>query len=380
MYPRFSSRELKRRRDALLEEMAERDVEHSIIYGANRLGSPMQWLSGWPSTRHAILIVSVDYQDVLLVQFYNHVPNARLMTRDIDVRWGGTSTIATALEILKDRGLDKTRLGVIGALPFDDYLHCDPACKGVIDLNDWYKRTRSWKSDEEIEWMRAGANLTDLSMNCLRDNARPGMTEMELSDIVERPYVGRGGVNHIHFFAVTPMEHPTTCVPAQYPSCRTVEPGDVLITELSTSYWGYAGQALRTFAIAEEPSPRYQEMHAVADAAFDAITARIKHGVHASEIVESASLITDAGYAVYDDLVHGFGGDHLPAILVRRGETDWDVADFTFESGMTIVVQPNVISKDERAGVQTGELLLVTPTGVESLHNQERGLQIIGLD
>ena len=35
---------------------------------------------------------------------------------------------------------------------------------------------------------------------------------------------------------------------------------------------------------------------------------------------------------------------------------------------MTVVVQPNVVTPDERAGVQVGELLLVTETGMERLH------------
>ncbi len=36
---------------------------------------------------------------------------------------------------------------------------------------------------------------------------------------------------------------------------------------------------------------------------------------------------------------------------------------------MTVVVQPNVITPDERAGVQMGELLCITNNGVESLHS-----------
>jgi Xaa-Pro dipeptidase len=38
------------------------------------------------------------------------------------------------------------------------------------------------------------------------------------------------------------------------------------------------------------------------------------------------------------------------------------------------VVQPNVITPDERAGVQTGGLVLVTDTGVEPLQQAPRGL------
>jgi Xaa-Pro dipeptidase len=45
---------------------------------------------------------------------------------------------------------------------------------------------------------------------------------------------------------------------------------------------------------------------------------------------------------------------------------------------MTIVVQPNVQTLDGRAGVQTGELVLVTEEGAERLHSFPRGLPRIG--
>jgi hypothetical protein len=40
---------------------------------------------------------------------------------------------------------------------------------------------------------------------------------------------------------------------------------------------------------------------------------------------------------------------------------------------MTVVVQPNVVTRDGKAGVQTGELLLITNSGVERLHAFPRG-------
>ncbi len=35
---------------------------------------------------------------------------------------------------------------------------------------------------------------------------------------------------------------------------------------------------------------------------------------------------------------------------------------------MTIVIQPNVVTHNEQMGLQVGELVRVTRTGVESLH------------
>jgi Xaa-Pro aminopeptidase len=72
-----------------------------------------------------------------------------------------------------------------------------------------------------------------------------------------------------------------------------------------------------------------------------------------------------------DDLVHGYGGGYLPPILGSASREP--LPDLVFEEGMTVVVQPNVITTDERAGVQTGGLVLVTREGVEPLQTAPRG-------
>jgi hypothetical protein len=47
-------------------------------------------------------------------------------------------------------------------------------------------------------------------------------------------------------------------------------------------------------------------------------------------------------------------------------------------AGMTVVVQPNVTTTDGRAGVQTGELGLVTADGYERLHDAPAGPILVG--
>ena len=115
-------------------------------------------------------------------------------------------------------------------------------------------------------------------------------------------------------------------------------------------------------------------MHDVADTACDAIVGRLRAGATAAELVEAAEVIEAAGFTVRDDLVHGFVGGYLPPVLGTHSRQLAPVPDFTFASGMTVVVQPNVVTSDERAGVQTGELVLVTADGTERLHSYERGL------
>jgi Xaa-Pro aminopeptidase len=65
-------------------------------------------------------------------------------------------------------------------------------------------------------------------------------------------------------------------------------------------------------------------------------------------------------------------------VLGSKSRTLEPPPDITFRTGMTVVIQPNVITPDERAGVQTGELVAVTAGGAERLHTYERGLLRIG--
>jgi Xaa-Pro dipeptidase len=52
-YPSFSSAEMWRRREAVTAALSEAGVEHLVVYGANRAGSGVQWLTRWPVTREA---------------------------------------------------------------------------------------------------------------------------------------------------------------------------------------------------------------------------------------------------------------------------------------------------------------------------------------
>jgi Xaa-Pro aminopeptidase len=242
-------------------------------------------------------------------------------------------------------------------------------------MNSGYTRLRLVKSPEEIDWVRVAAGMTDDAVRALHEQAMPGIDERELGDFVERAYVARGGTTHIHYFGATPMDAPAVSVPAQWPSTRPLERGDVLACEISAAFWEYSAQLLRTFTVAAEPTGLYRELHDVAEAAFDAIVARLRAGATAADLVAASRVIEDAGFTIRDDLVHGFVGGYLPPVLGSSSRALTEVPDFTFEAGMTVVVQPNVVTEDESAGVQTGELLLVTDDGVERLHDYPRGLQ-----
>ena len=371
-FPRFSDTEMARRRRGVEALLADAECNHLVFCGANRFGSAVQWLTGWPVTAEAVGVLTPGQRDVLFVQYHNHVPQARRLARDAKVAWGGQSSIRAATAELEKRGATSGTVAVIGPLSADQHDMLAAKFGKPANLNRAYVRLRQVKSAEELDWLSIGAYFSDLGMMALRDGLRLGLTERELGDLVERAYVQIGGTNVIHYFGVTPMRDPQSAVPAQFPSTRRVEAGDIVFAEISAAFWDYPGQVLRSFALGE-PAPLYRDLHAAADAAFDAIAAVLRDGAMPAQVIEAARVIEDAGFTTIDDLLHGYGGGYLPPILGSASRPAGPVPDEPFRAGMTVVIQPNVVTRDEKAGVQTGEMVLIAKDGVERMHAMPRG-------
>jgi Xaa-Pro dipeptidase len=377
-FPRFSEGELLRRRQAVHAAMDTAGVSHLIAYGSERTGSAVQWLSEWPVTREAALVVTPGEPLHLLVQHYNHLPNARRIATDCEVEWGGPSTMARLGEIVGARRIDGQRVGILGPLGHRDHQDLSGSLGDMVSLDREYQRLRLVKSSEEVERLEVAARLSDLAVEAISAEARVGMDERRLAAIMESAYLAEGGTNHIHYFAATSMADPDVCVPSQFQSTRRLQAGDILFCEISAAFWGYAGQVLRSFTIESDPTPLYADLHTAADAAFDAIAAVTRPGTHVRDLVEASSVIEEMGFTIYDDLVHGYGGGYLPPVLGTKSRPNLPTPDMVLEEGMALVIQPNVITPDEKAGVQTGHLVVVSDDGHRPLHDVPRGLIRIG--
>jgi len=378
-YPRFSKAEMARRHAAVAGLMEEAGADHLVFYGATRVGSSVQWLTQWPVTAEAAGIFTPGRKDALYVHYHNHLPLATKLASDADVAWSGEGTmIAKVIGALKARGARADRGACIGPRSVDGHAALAAEFGTLKNLNRGYVGLRLVKSAEELDWFRIGAHFSDLGMLALRDDMQRGMNERELSDVIERAYVRPGGTNVIHFIGATAMATPEVGVPRQFPSTRKLANGDVVFAEISASFWEHSGQVLRTFTLGAEPTPLYRDLHATAEAAFDAIVAILKEGTTPAEVVAASSMIERNGFTTIDDLMHGFGGGYFPPIVGSASRPAGKIPDMPLKAGMMVVIQPNVATKDGKAGVQTGEALVITKTGVERLHQVERGLGRVG--
>ena len=325
---------------------------------------------------HNYVIVARDGPVELFVGLVNHVPNAREEADAARVDWGSYQPGETVAARLRELGAQ--RVGLVGVaatwnvgMPYAHYQAL--ADFETVDVTSEFAALRSTKSPEEIERLRAAAELTDLAILAARDAAKPGVTELELVAEAEHAYRRLGGAVRITFLRSMPMDAPTGCLPAQNPTSRRLERGDVILTEFSASVGAYSGQVHRPIFVAADPGPEWQRLFDVARDAYDRIAAALRSGSTEGDAVRAASVIGDAGYAIYDDLIHGYGTDYGPPLVDRSCVEYWRSGaeppqGRTIARDTAVVIQPNPITPDERMGLQLGALTIVRDSGAECLH------------
>ena len=373
-YPRYSEGEMARRHGALRGVMAEEDIAAVLVGGATGpIETSVQYYTNWPPLVESYALLPFAGEPVLFVRLWNHLPDARRIAVIDDVRYGGDTPDEQArhvAEVLRERGLGERRIGLIGPIRQADAQILGAALPGAdwVDLGRPYRELRLVKSDEELRFTRIAAAMIDRSVEAMEREIRPELREYELARIIEDAYLADRGTNLIHFTLSTSMTDPQGCVPHQYAPDRVIQGGDVIVTEISANFWGYAGQILRSFTVDADPTPLYQNLYDTAVAVYDDIVGLLRPGATVGEILDRADQIHEAGFTIYDDLVHGFGGAYPPPIIrtrTTRGSTHDD--EYAYPAGAIVVVQPNVITPDERAGVQVGNAVHITAEGPEVL-------------
>lgn len=372
---RFSPAEYQRRRSALDALAADAGVGAVLLWGAQRSGAAVPWLTGWPVTAEAHVLVLPDRPPTLWVSYVNHLPNARRLAVSSEVLPGGRGAVADIAGRLAASGVDT--VGVIGSLPWTQAAGLGD--RRLVDLTAGWTRLRMRKSAEELDALRAAAGITDRAMAAM---AAPGLvaaSEHELQSRIQASYLAEGAGHQVSYLAVTPVVGADRCVPSQWPTVRRVVPGGLVTCELSAAAApDLAGQLLRTFVAGSDVAGQVREMHDVAEACLAAIEALLRPGTTAAELAAASAVVEDAGYTTVDDVVHGYGGGYLPPVLSTPSRRPAATPpDLRLEEGMTLVVQPNVVTPDGSLGVQTGELLLVTAGGAVRLHDYPRGLQVV---
>lgn len=382
VYPAASAAEYERRYRAVWERMAEHELVALVVYGgpaASAAAASCAYVTGYRDGLFCYAVVPRDREPLLLISNPLYLPTARAMShvRSIDhLTWNPGARLA---EVLREIDAGSGRIGVVGSAGIQrltmPYEHRHAVAAELPDAT-WTDATellqdiRRIKSPEELDLLRKGAALTDATVAALAAQARPGMTDSELAGIVARTGLTGGGDQRTLFIGSIPMADPDIVFPRQEPSVRTIRSGDIVLTELSTAYAGYAGQIHRALVVDADPTPAYQAIFDVAREVCDRALDALGPGATDEDLRQAVGPVLEAaGMWTMDTLLHGWGLSLEPPRLDVPGVATIQRPQqpTRFEPGMTVVLQPHVLSPDRRRGLQLGSLVAITDDGAEAL-------------
>lgn len=136
----------------------------------------------------------------------------------------------------------------------------------VVDVTLAARGARRVKSPAEVRMLEKAQAASDAGLLALREQVRPGTTELEAWAIYSTAAVGAGGEPAaLHeTVAVGPLMPNLHRISSRQP----IERGRVFHADASTSYGGYHARATRPYYIGDPPS-ELQDLTAVAAGAFD---------------------------------------------------------------------------------------------------------------
>jgi Xaa-Pro dipeptidase len=201
------------------------------------------------------------------------------------------------------------------------------------DATPVFDALRSVKSEEELSFIREAGRRTVLAITGTHARLRRGMTEREVSVILEGEFakVGVRGDGLVQFGASSALPHGG-------PGDRALARGDVVLIDCGCRVRGYTSDVTRTVSFGT-PSDEVRKVYGVVDRAQVAGIAALDAGRTGEEMDQAArKVIEDAGYGQYftHRLGHGLGMDgHEQPYLVKGNRKP-------LVAGNTVTIEPGI--------------------------------------
>jgi Xaa-Pro dipeptidase len=237
-----------------------------------------------------------------------------------------------------------------------------------MDGGDVVKATAATRTEIEIERIAKAAKIADEGFRCLTEAAEIGMREYELAAVLDTTMQSLGAEDNFGLMSTGPHNVAIRAV------CdRRLEPGDVIVGEITPCYRGYFAQLCRTLILGE-PSDVQREKYDLLLRAEAAGFAAAKPGLSSSGIAKAVNgVIGGAGYAEYcrqpymRTRGHGLGLGGVVPYDVTEGSSPM------LEPNMTMVIHPNQYIP-ETGYMMLGDTVVIESDGPRCLTNTPRRL------
>ncbi len=389
IYPKFSAREYDRRHMLFRNLLASRGLNGAIVYGGYKelYQANARWLTGMRESMQFYGFFPVKGAPTAWNALYPHLHAAKRMSALEDTRWGGASIGHSVASRIKELGLERARIGLVGVhwkrgitLPMDHYLIWRDELPHVelVNITGEFENLVQAKSEEELAFYQRGAEYTDYAMAELIKAVRPGASEVSLyGRIFSAAYECGGDSLDVVLIGSTSMHHPDMPYPRHVPSQRIVQVGDVVLNEISVGYGGCSGQLIIPISVGKA-TPEYLDLYRIARQTLDGVAGVLRPGATQDDILSAARPITDAGLVAEAPIIHGWPNPPMfPILPVGKPADTYSPEPFVLRENQLIMVEPNPTSPDLKRGVFLGALFVVTPQGGRSLQRHPLDFAIV---
>lgn len=218
----------------------------------------------------------------------------------------GKNYLAAVKNILEDEKCQSMGVEASEVL-VNEYHQMESLGVDIHLLDEDIMNLRIIKDKEEIEAMKKTIALTDEIYAKVLKQIRVGMTEHEISALVQYYSIAAGAQQMSFDTVVSSGER--TALPHGRPTHRQVKAHEPIMIDFGIQYENYQSDMTRVCFIGE-PAPEYKKIYDLVLKAQLAGLAAIKSGVRACDVDKAArTVIEEAGYGEYFDhgLGHGIG-------------------------------------------------------------------------
>jgi len=237
-----------------------------------------------------------------------------------------------------------------------------------VDASSWALRVRSHKLPGELALLERAARLAEDGVAAAIDAAKIGMTEWELSSIVNQIITAGGGEPR---FAVA-SSGPRSAFADVYPTDRGLEPGDLLRFDVGCVLEGYWSDIGRSAVVGEPTALQSERYHAILEGEEQQL-AQVRAGVTPDEMFKLAVDVVEAnGISPYrrQHCGHGIGMDvYEPPIINSTPQAP-------IEAGMTFCFETPYYEVGW-GGMMVEDTIVVTDDGHRRFTVTDRGMRVI---
>lgn len=224
----------------------------------------------------------------------------------------------------------------------------------------YVSRLRVSKTDAEITAVARALQVTDLAFGEVAPAIQPGMTERQVSWMLEEA-MRRHGAQGPAFETIV-AAGPNAARPHHRPTDRVLATGEPIIIDVGAAVDGWMGDLTRTLILGE-PDARFREIYTIVLRAQEACLSQIRAGMTGDTADAIArDIITAAGYG--DAFGHSLG--HGLGVRVHEAPNAAKTLTTPLPPNSILTIEPGIYLSDW-GGVRIEDVGLITESGVRNL-------------